>query len=81
MKQQFMEILTTILKDGFTWQETIITVVAIAAVVLIVFILAASITKISIALLHTIHGFFTGISNLMHKVGHSLKTILATKPD
>lgn len=79
--QQIIDAFVNLLKDGFSWQETIITVVGLAAIVLIVLILAMSVTKISITLIGLFQTLFSGMFTFVHKVGRSLKTLLATKPD
>ena len=80
-QQQIIEVLMNLLKDGFSWQETIITICILTAIVLIVLILATSITKISIALLSVVQLLFSSVRNFIYKVCHSLNNLLMTKPD
>lgn len=69
MKEKIYESILTITQHGFTWQETIIISLALAAIVLITLILTNGIVKICVS-------FFSVFGSIIHKIGHSFKILI-----
>jgi hypothetical protein len=68
MKEKFIDSILTITQHGFSWQETIIISLALAAIVLITLILTNGIVKICVS-------FLSIFGNLFYKIGHSIRTL------
>lgn len=72
MFSKLVDAIVLIPQNGFTWQETIVTSLTLAAIVLMTLIITNGIVKISIAFLTTTHA-------IIYKIGHSFKEILTPK--
>jgi len=72
MFSKLVDAIVLIPQNGFTWQETIVTGLALAALVLMTLIITNGIVKI-------LTTFFTTTHSIICKVGHSFKQAFTPK--